>query len=39
MLAVIGVLGVFVVLALVFLVVAPLLTRAGKKKRGPSSKR
>jgi len=30
--------GVFVILAVVFLVVAPMIKNAGKKKRGPGSR-
>jgi NADH:ubiquinone oxidoreductase subunit 3 (subunit A) len=37
--AILVLLGVFVVMGVVFFVIAPALTRAGKKKRGPSSKK
>lgn len=37
--AILLVLGVFVLLGLIFFVIAPRLTHAGKKKRGPSEKK
>ena len=37
--AVLVVIGVFVVLGLIFFVIAPRLTHAGKKKRGPQGHR
>jgi len=37
--AVLAVIGVFVALGLIFFVIAPRLTRVGKKKRGPAKRR
>jgi hypothetical protein len=37
--AILVVLGVFAGMGVVFFVIAPALTRVGKKKRGPSSKK
>lgn len=38
MIGVVSIVGLFVVLALVFFVLAPRITRAGKRRRGPESK-
>jgi len=37
--AVLAVAGVFVALGLIFFVIAPRLTRVGRKKRGPRARR
>ncbi len=37
--AILILLGVFVAMGIVFFIIAPAITRAGRKKRGPSSKR
>ena len=38
MIAVVSIVGLLVVLALVFFVLAPRITRAGRRRRGPQSK-
>lgn len=36
MIAVVSIVGLFALLALIFFVLAPRLTRAGRRRRGPS---